>query len=178
MISIGPIPRYDKYITLICHDEKPVVYLLSDFLLAFMCTRLFFVMRTLLNYTIFTDAYARKLNKSYGFKTTLSFTLKCHLKERPMSTVFSLYAFTILSAAYFIRIFEKPYFRKIGEPLFDSFFDSIWFTVITQTTIGYGDISPGTTPGKISVIILAFWSALLTSLLVVTVSSIFEMGND
>lgn len=53
----------------------------------------------------------------------------------------------------------------------------MWFTVITLTTIGYGDISPGTKPGKVIVIVLAFWGALLLSLLVVVMNSIFSLDN-
>lgn len=90
----------------------------------------------------------------------------------------TIYCTTILVAAYLIRIFEKPYFRMTDSPTFDSYFESIWFTSITFSTIGYGDISPGTKYGKAIVIILAFWSVLLTSLLVVTVSSIFQMSSN
>lgn len=106
------------------------------------------------------------------------YTLKCHLIVYPQITVLTLYGATIMTAGYLIRIFEKPYFRKSGVATFDSYFESIWFTVVTQTTIGYGDISPGTKPGKITVMFLALWGTLLTSLLVVTVSSIFQMNNN
>ena len=90
----------------------------------------------------------------------------------------SIYSATILTFAYFIRIFEKPYYRATNNPLFDSYFESVWFTVVTSTTIGYGDVSPGTSPGKLAVIILAFWSAFLTSLLIVTMDGIFQMSTN
>lgn len=143
-----------------------------------MWLRLFFMVRAWLNYSIFTDAYARILQSAYGFENSLQFTLKCHLLIYAKSTVMTLYSLTILTAAYLVRIFEKPYFRTIDNPVFDSYFDSIWFTAVTFSTIGYGDISPGTYFGKIIVILLAFWSVLLTSLLVVTVSSIFQMSSN
>lgn len=143
-----------------------------------MSLRLIFVARAWLNYSIFTDAYARILQQAYGFENNIRFTLRCHLHAYPKSTVMTLYSTTILTAAYLVRIFEKPYFRKTGAQTFDSYFESIWFTAVTFSTIGYGDISPGTYFGKILVIILAFWSVLLTSLLVVTVSSIFQMDSN
>jgi len=71
-----------------------------------------------------------------------------------------------------------PYFRADGDPVFDSFFNSIWFTVITITTIGYGDISPCTVIGRSITIVLALWGALLLALLVVTVSNIFNLDDN
>lgn len=67
LLLIAPIPGFDLYITLSCDNHEKVTYLMSDFLLAFMWIRLFFIVRTLLNYSIFTDAYARKLQHAYGF---------------------------------------------------------------------------------------------------------------
>lgn len=62
--------------------------------------------------------------------------------------------------------------------MFDSYFNACWFTVITLTTIGYGDMSPVSPPGRFLTMILAFWGALLLSLVVVIVSSIFNLGDD
>lgn len=178
VLMIGPIPGFDMYLQFCCENDEKVYYQLSDFLLALMWLRLIFIMRAWLNYSIFTDAYAKILQNAYGFESSLQFTLRCHLLVYPKQTVMTLYSTTILTAAYLIRIFEKPYFRKIGQPSFDSYFESIWFTTVTFSTIGYGDISPGTNFGKLIVIVLAFWSVLLTSLLVVTVSSIFQMSSS
>ena len=71
-----------------------------------------------------------------------------------------------------------PRFRLGDDDVFDSYFNSVWFTVITITTIGYGDISPLTQPGKLTTIILAFWGALLMALLVLVLSTIFEPNED
>ena len=65
-----------------------------------------------------------------------------------------------------------------GDTVFDFYFNSIWLTVITLTTIGYGDISPLTPPGKVVVMILAFWGAVLLSLLVVVMVNVFELNED
>lgn len=71
-----------------------------------------------------------------------------------------------------------PYFRSINKPVFDSYFNACWFTVITLTTIGYGDMSPVSPPGRLITMILAFWGALLLSLTVVIVSSVFNLADD
>ena len=62
--------------------------------------------------------------------------------------------------------------------MMDSYFNALWLIVITLTTVGYGDISPCTFPGRIVAMISALWGAFLISLLVVTVSSIFDLNNN
>lgn len=178
ILVIIPLPFYDKYITVICDNDVEIVYLLSDFLLAFMFTRLYFFVRTAYNYSIFSDAFAKGVCKQYGLETTLVFKLRCFLSEYPNPTVLFFFFGTVLSSAYLVRIFEIEYYRHDGTDIFDHYFNAVWFTVITLTTIGYGDISPGTPPGKIITILLAFWGALLLSLLVVVMTSMLSMDAN
>lgn len=157
------------------------MYLLSEFMLVFMFFRIYFVVRSLLNYTQFMDPYAKKLCKSYGFENSILFTIKSNLEICPEKTAALIFIVTLFLFSYVIRVFEMPRFRHEDAPdneIFDSYFNSIWFTVITLTTIGYGDFSPLTIPGKLCTIVLAFWGSLLMALLVVVLSSIFNLNDD
>jgi len=178
-LALQPLPFYDRYIIFQC-KKFTIVYLLSEILFVLMSVRIYFLIRCVLSYCEFMDAFSKKICRGYGFETGVKFTIKCQIMINPESTVMCIFFATVFIFAYLIRIFEMPYFRasKPGDPVFDSFFNAIWFTVITLTTIGYGDISPGTQPGMLLTILLAFWGALLLSLLVVTVSSIFNLDED
>jgi len=84
--------------------------------------------------------------------------------------------FTVLVSSYILRIFELPYFRIYGDGqkgLMDSYFDNIWCTCITMTTVGYGDIAPSTFPGKMVAICIAFSGSFLISMIVIVFNSIF-----
>ena len=81
-------------------------YLISDFILIFMFLRLFFVVRAIFNYNIFTDVYAKKLCKSYGFTAGQRFTFKSVLKTKPEMTVMVMTLGSIMLFAYLIRITE------------------------------------------------------------------------
>lgn len=70
--------------------------------------------------------------------------------------------------------------------VFKSMFDSLWFTAVTVTTVGYGDMSPVTILGKI-VAMFTFISALslfagvvgvLGSALTRVIEEQTDLGND
>ena len=59
---------------------------------------------------------------------SVGFTLKCHLIVYPEATVLFFFFGTVFASAYLVRIFEIPFFRTKGDPVFDNYFDSVWFT--------------------------------------------------
>ncbi len=56
---------------------------------------------------------------------------------------------------------------------FHDIFDSLWWTVVTITTVGYGDKVPQYPLGKILATVLMFLGVIITSLLSGTIASIF-----
>jgi len=77
-----------------------------------------------------------------------------------------------------IRVFELPHFRSNDNQTFDSMFSAVYFSVITLTTIGYGDISPNSKPGQMLTIMYALWGTLLLSFFVVAVSDSFKLNDQ
>ncbi len=61
----------------------------------------------------------------------------------------------LLSSSLLLR------FEGSINPEINSFFDAVWLTVVTITSIGYGDSYPITTEGKIVAIFLMFFSIVL-----------------
>ena len=61
----------------------------------------------------------------------------------------TLSLFTIVISSISVFIIENPV-----NPLFASLTDSFWWSVITLTTVGYGDIVPITPEGKVFSILL------------------------
>ena len=47
-----------------------------------------------------------------------------------------------------------------------------------MTTVGYGDIKPNTIPAKLLSMITAVWGAVMISLIVLTVSSVFDLKKN
>lgn len=180
VILICPIPYYDFIITIPAMNPTKtgsvnVYYLFSDFILAFMFVRVIFLMRAWINYSIFMDIYSKKLCKSYGFTANVRFAFKCFIRANPGITVGLMLFFSVLILAYLIRIFELPYGFTVGVITWNAYFDSIWCTIITMTTVGYGDVVPATLFGRLFAITAAIWGTFLISLLILSVGNIFNL---
>jgi len=83
--------------------------------------------------------------------------------------------------SFFYRTFSNPFFKiglAFGAILFllmfiifiaeqktnseiNSFFDAFWYTLVTITTVGYGDITPDSIPGRIAGIFLLIFGVVI-----------------
>lgn len=84
-----------------------VKYMLSDFLFAFMFLRCYFLLRTITNFSIYSELNSRRICSNNGFKVNASFVLKANIQKRPGLTVLFTAVFSIMWLSYLLRIFEK-----------------------------------------------------------------------
>lgn len=119
LISIHPLPYWDPVFSVesinLTDRTKYVTtyYRLSHVLLALMFIRCVLLLRTIFNYSTFTDLYSKKLCESYGFTANVRFTFKCLIIRDPGLTVVCTLAASTLIVAYILRIFEIEYYRSI-----------------------------------------------------------------
>lgn len=73
---------------------------------------------------------------------------------------------SILSADLFI-LFES----RLPDTKFAHFSDALWFSVVTVATVGYGDIVPISTPGRILATLLIIFGVSVFGLITATISS-------
>jgi voltage-gated potassium channel len=79
----------------------------------------------------------------------------------------------VLTCAYVAYSAERA-----TNPLFDSFGTSVWWAIVTITTVGYGDVYPITTAGRITGVVLMFAGVALIGVLAGTLASFFGFGTD
>lgn len=87
------------------------------------------------------------------------------LFENPTFRIFFIMLFVWAVGSFSIIIFESGNIDTIG--------DAIWWTIVTITTVGYGDFFPLSLPGRILAIIIMFFGIGLISVLTGSISSIF-----
>jgi voltage-gated potassium channel len=83
--------------------------------------------------------------------------------------IFAAFAAVVVISAALVWLIE----RRPGEGMFHTLFDGIWWSVVTLTTVGYGDKYPITVGGKIAGIATILSGMVITSLISGTVASIF-----
>ena len=84
------------------------------------------------------------------------------LKNNYLARIITIIICLWIIGAVLISLFE---FENIG--------DSLWWVIVTMTTVGYGDFAPDSTIGRIIAIIIMLSGIMLIAIVTGTISSIF-----
>lgn len=80
--------------------------------------------------------------------------------------------------AYIIFFLVISLVLRFIEPNMDSFGDGIWYCFALATTIGFGDITVVTLPGRILSIILSIYSVAVIAIFTAVITSFFmDLGK-
>ncbi|HID40231.1 MAG TPA: potassium channel protein, partial [Calditrichaeota bacterium] len=96
------------------------------------------------------------------FKQKLSYILE-HPTVRALIILFSI----TVTAAVLVEIFESRYNNQ-----FQNIWDSVWWVLVTITTVGYGDKIPVTPAGKVLGILVMMVGIAALSVVTATLSSV------
>lgn len=95
------------------------------------------------------------------------------MKERPFIVVFLNLIVSIFVFGYTIRIFDEKLSQVSGQN-FESLTNSLWLSVVTMTTVGYGDFYPKSLPSRLIGVVLSFWGVYLVSLFLIALDNALE----
>eukprot|EP00755_Sulcionema_specki_P023614 Sspe_Gene.79328::Locus_49732_Transcript_1_1_Confidence_1.000_Length_2821::g.79328::m.79328 len=125
----------------------------------FVLLRLWEVRHTLTHYAFLSSAGGALVAGLAGQRVGNLFVFKAYLFKHPVTTMFlvTLLGFLVLSTAiWFVEGTEEGW----------TFSRSMWFTIVTFTTVGYGDTVPGSTIGKCVGVISAVFGITASAVLV------------
>ena len=163
---------------------KHVPYFFSDLVIICMFVRIFMIVRHYERYHEFTNLESKAICRRFGFNGGKMFTIKAELKFSQFKVITILFSGSVIILAYVLRIWELPFEQNVinskTKPFRNNLTDygsAIWLTVITMTTVGYGDIFPHTVGGQLTAIVIAIWGTFCISLLIMITGEVFEFTD-
>ena len=87
------------------------------------------------------------------------------LKDTYLDEILSISALIIIGFTLSLYLFD---------PSINSLFDSLWFVVSSLTTVGYGDVMPNSTIGRIISLVLLIVGVLIFSAITAALASYFN----
>lgn len=180
--SITPFPFiWDEYYTESYSDySTKVQYRINDIFLLIMCLfRTYLIIRAALTWSHFMDTRSQRVCTMSGTNADFMFSVKSLMKKKPYSVLLSSLVLSVALFGFLLRIFERPLSQASGQD-FNSINNAFWVTLITMTTVGYGDFYPKSNIGRLIGILIAFWGVAFVSLFVVTLTNLllFENGEE
>ena len=146
-----------------------------------MFVRIYFIFKCIFNYSVYNDAFSKKLCKEYGFYPGFVFIMKTKFVKSPRLTLVFLFSMTVFVLSYIVHIFEIYYLIWPGTEKDVAqqglFYNVVYMVIMTITTVGFGDYTAKTFPGKFVIMFTALWGAVMISIFVLIVSNIFNLSQ-
>ena len=164
---------YDDYNT-------TVKYRVNDIFLLTMCLlRTYHLVRCSLTLSHFMDTRSQRVCNMSGSDASFMFSIKSLMKKQPYAVLIWSLLLSIILFGFILRIFERPLSAASSQD-FNNINNALWVTLITMTTVGYGDFFPKSNIGRFVGIMIAFWGVAFVSLFVVTLTNLlaFENGEE
>lgn len=157
--------EYVAKLFLINHKKEYFKATIVDLLAILPLFRVFRLARTLRFLKMFRLIRALKMDSLMEYEIIRK--KSASLFQTEATTTISYLVISVLFGTFGILIFE----RGVNDG-FNTLEDGLWWCIVTITTVGYGDISPITTGGKIVAIVIMFIGLSFYALLTGTISTV------
>lgn len=113
-----------------------------------------------------------KLKHHHEFMRSYAKTLLVSVVKRPAFLFLGLTAFSLMGFfSLVIFLLESP-----SNPHFADYFNAIYFTVSTMTSVGFGDVVPSTHLGKtVAMVMMLLGTFIFVSFMGVVASTVLEL---
>jgi hypothetical protein len=162
------------------HSQK-IAYTMytDDILLTIMFFRIyFFIMALTMLMPTNSDLYAKRVAREKGFEPDFFFQVRANMVRAKFASIAFICFFGVAFFSYQIMIWERPYWAEQGQLPFSNIWTSVWYVVISMSTVGYGGIVASTFPGRVLAIIAILFGAFILSLIVSVIAAGFELNDD
>jgi potassium intermediate/small conductance calcium-activated channel subfamily N protein 2 len=105
------------------------------------------------------------------------FAIKCFMKAQPYLVLMSNLVMSMFYFGYLIRIFDQGLSEVSGHN-FNTISNPVWLSIVTMTTVGYGDFYPKSNPSRIIGVLCSFYGVYLVSLFVIALDNLLNFDQS
>jgi hypothetical protein len=139
-----------------------------------ICCRLYLIIRFMHNLNHSNNSVvALTLGGIGSVEFTPWHTFKQMLMQTGMTTVSNIFCLLTVLHGHALRAAERP----TNEP-FNNFISCIWCSVVTMTTVGYGDMYPSSHIGRIIAVSASIFGTIILALLVTAITKATELEKS
>lgn len=126
----------------------------------------------------FRQLATKRIAYEFGVIPDLMFMFRASMVKYNAFVLMFISLTGVLFFALQIQFWERPYWHHLGRLDFDDYPDSIYFTIITMTSVGYGDMLPNTYVGRSIALSMAIFGAFLLGLVVNVIALLFDLEKN
>lgn len=117
-------------------------------------------------FSSYSEPRSRRIHALLGKDSIFDlFKFKCIFRMHPILSVFLVWLLSTVFFTLSLNILE--YSVPIAPNKFKYYQNSLWFTLISMTSIGYGDIKPHSHYGQIISLICSIFGTFIMSLILI-----------
>ena len=114
-----------------------------------------------------------------GYKLTRLTAIRCLIINDPYIFLTIVTIVIVVTISFSLRIIEGPLIFLDNDGIDLSFISNcIWLTLVTMTTVGYGDYYPKTNLGRLLCVISSIIGTILMSFIVVALINFLRFSNN
>ena len=175
-----PTPYYEGIYWVSLNYETQVRYQikLNEAICILVMFRIVHLFYGIITNSAYFSLRMQRLSKMVGCEVDSLFAIKCYVKKKPILFITTALFVSIFVFSFCIRVCEIPLRTILGDVDFGDYMKVYWFVVVTMATVGYGDITPKTLPGRVITFILAVWGVFLISLVVLLFFEFIQLSDS
>ena len=149
----------------------------NDLFLGWSFIRIYLVLRCILANSFYMSTRAQRVCQMNGCYANYSFAIKCLMTSQPYVVLMTNLVMSMFYFGYLIRIFDQDLSTVSGQN-FNNISNPVWLSIVTMTTVGYGDFYPKSNPSRIVGILCSFYGVYLVSLFVITLENLLRLDQS
>jgi hypothetical protein len=156
----------------VIYSDTSLFLTIDDFVTLLNLLRVYFVYKFIYDYSEYNSVRAHWVTNFAGVPNLMIFNLKSQMHSRMFRFILLNLLLSLLIFTLIVDIMEND----LGKSSI-SFSDSAFLVIVTETTIGFGDILPNNFVSRIICVVASLFGTALIALLVIAINQTVDLSE-